>query len=465
MSNDEKPVSVNLAASGRVVLWLAFAAMSTSFAAQAAATPPNILFILTDDMGCGDLAAYGGTQGSTPHLDRLAREGTRFTQFYAASPICSASRTAYTTGMFPGHWRINSYLQTRAGNRNSEQADWLDPKAPTLARTLKLAGYATAHFGKWHLGGGRDVQDAPLPSAYGFDEHHVNCEGLGPRFETYGNAKQPDVYAGKEYYRYEFTRYWVDRSIDFLRRHQAQPFYLELWPQDVHTPHTPSEESLTRTAIPGLPLNQHRFRAVLNEYDRQMGRLLDALRDLGLETNTLVVFAADNGPEPSFEHARTLGQRGMKWSLYEGGIREPLLVRWPGKIPAGKVNDRTVLSSVDFFPTLCAIAGVKPPPAAFSGQDMSRAWLGETTARSRPLLWEYGRKPQGYLYPKPAGDKSPNVAIRDGNWKLLLNADGTGAELYDLATDPLEANNLAIQQPERTQLLAKQALAWRKSLP
>ena len=157
-------------------------------AAALPAAKPNILVILTDDMGWGDLSCFGNHEMATPNIDRLARQGTRFTQFYVASPICSPSRVGYTTGCFPARWRINDYLHSRAGNKAHESANWLDPQAPTLARSLHAAGYATAHFGKWHMGGGRDVQDAPWPKAYGFDEHHVNTEGCGPRIDTYGSA-------------------------------------------------------------------------------------------------------------------------------------------------------------------------------------------------------------------------------------------------------------------------------------
>ena len=451
---------------------LAFAGMSfaaqSSIVAELLPARPNVVFILTDDMGVGDVSAYGGKQGGTPNLDRLAREGTQFAQFYVASPICSPSRVAFTTGEFPARLRINNFLQARAGNRQCEQADWLDPKTPTLARTLQQAGYATAHFGKWHMGGGRDVSDAPTPAVYGFDEFHLNCEGIGPRFENFGDSKTPTPNSadGHKYFRHAFTQYWVSRSIDFIKRHQAGPFYLELWPQDVHTPHTPDEESLERTAVPGLPKPQHNFRAVLNEYDRQIGRFLDALREMGLETNTIVVFSADNGPDPSFVHARTLGQRGMKKSLYEGGIREPFFVRWPSKVPAGKVNEASVLASVDYFPTVCALTGVKPPGnAAFDGADMSRVWLGGDATRLKPLFWEYGRNPTSYKYPEDPQDKSPNVAVRDGRWKLLVNADGSDVELFDLIADPKETKNVAAANPDIAKRLMEQALAWRKSLP
>jgi len=426
---------------------------------------PNILLILTDDMGYGDLGCYGGEVTPTPNIDRLAAEGVKFQQFYVASPICSPSRVGYTTGMFPGRWRINSYLQTRAGDRHCEQADWLDPAAPSLARTLKDSGYATGHFGKWHMGGGRDVQDAPLPSAYGFDEHFVNCEGMGPRIPDFG-VKGPEMVEGKLLPRHQFTEFFVDKAIDFLHRHKDQPFYLNVWPMDVHDPHMPSERLKKKYADSPPPQGFRNFHAVLDEYDRQIGRLLDAVRELGLEENTIIVFTSDNGPNPSFEHQRSGGLRGQKWSLYEGGIREPFIIKWKGKTTAGVVNDSTILCSVDLFPSLCKLAGVAAPAdARFDGEDLSPALLGRTAARAKPLLWEYGRKPDGYLYPKPLGDKSPKVAIRDGQWKLLLNTDGTDAELYDIDADPKESSNVAAAHPEVVKRLSDQALAWRKSLP
>ena len=436
-------------------------------AGEARPRKPNVIFILTDDMGRGDIASIGGQQGATPNLDRLGREGMHFTQFYVASPICSASRTAFTTGMYPGRWRINSYLHNRAGNRKNDQADWLDPKAPSVARAFQGAGYATAHFGKWHMGGGRDVQDAPLPSAYGFDESHVNCEGMGPRFENFGNSRKQTLNTadGSRLFRHQFTQYWVDRSIDFVRRHRDRPFYLELWPQDVHTPHDPSEEAMERTKSSGLPEPEHRFRAVLNEYDRQIGRFLDTLRELALEENTILVFAADNGPEPSFNHARTLGQRGMKWSLYEGGIREPFFARWPGHIPASQIDNTTVVSSVDYLPTICALAGVQTPKElTLDGIDQSAAWQGAGRGPARPLFWEYGRN-HDYFYPHNAEDKSPNLAIRDGDWKLLINADGTAQQLYNLKSDPAESKDVAAEHPSLVKSMTSRVQEWRKALP
>jgi arylsulfatase A-like enzyme len=306
-------------------------------AGRAVETPPkpNIIFILTDDMGYGDPSCYGNREVKTPNIDRLARDGLRLAQFYVASPICSPSRVALTTGSYPARWRINDYLHDRAGNRHSEQVDWLDPQAPTLARTLKAAGYATGHFGKWHMGGGRDVQDAPWPSAYGFDEHFVNCEGMGPRIPGFG-CQGPEQVEGRALPRYRFTEFYVDKTIDFIRRHRARPFLVNLWPMDVHDPHMADPEVFPRYA--GVLKGHQNFDAVLDEYDRQIGRLLDFLKQSGLEKNTIVLLTSDNGPNPSFDHQRTAGLRGQKWSLYEGGVREPLIIRWPGRVPAGRID-------------------------------------------------------------------------------------------------------------------------------
>jgi arylsulfatase A-like enzyme len=273
-------------------------------AAEGAAARPNILFILSDDMGYGDIGCFGGQFAPTPNLDRLAREGIRFTQYYSAAPICSPSRTGATTGMFPARWNLTSYLQTRAGNRACEQTDCLDPRAPSLARTLKAAGYATGHFGKWHMGGGRDVTNAPPFAAYGFDEHAGTYESPQPH---------PDITATDWIWspqdkvkRWDRTAFFVDKTLDFLRRHKGQPCYVNLWPDDVHTPWVPSQERLG--LYPGGPEEERKFRAVLDEYDRQMGRLFKGLAALELEERTLVIFTSDNGPLPSFRGSRSGGR-------------------------------------------------------------------------------------------------------------------------------------------------------------
>ncbi len=426
-----------------------------------AADRPHVVFIFVDDFGWADASCFGG-KVPTPNIDQLAGQGTQFRQFYVASPICSPSRCGVITGQFPARWQITSYLQTKAGNRECGQADFLDPQAPSLPRAFKEAGYATAHIGKWHLGGGRDVTEAPKFAAYGYDlglgtyESPEPAAALGSKTTPWENKREP-----QQVPRHERTCWMVDESVKFLRQHTVQPCFINLWLDDMHTPYWPHEVGKDDRPPPA------KYRDVLTEMDKQIGRLLSAL-----PPNTLTLLCGDNGPEPTFDKTRTGGLRGMKWSLYEGGIRTPLIVTWPGIVPAGTVNETTVVSSVDFMPTLCALAGIQPPASASDGEDMSAVFKGDKRPRQKPLLWEYGRKPGeagkvkgGFPYPKEPNAKSPNLAIRDGDWKLLINADGTQAELYNLVEDANETTNRAATDPHRAGRLKKVILEWRKSLP
>src|SRR3954453_9637462 len=241
---------------------------------------PNIIFIFIDDMGYSDLSCFGNKEIKTPNIDRLAKEGIRFTNYYDNSPICSPSRVAAITGSYPSRYRIYSYLDSREKNRQRGMADFLDSSAPTIARNLKQAGYATAHFGKWHLGGGRDVDNAPLPKAYGIDECLTSFEGLGDRV-LYKNhdlsAASAKLGQGKITWieKWQESGILVDRSIDFIERHKDKPFYLELWPDDVHDPYQP--DTAWRKQFSYYANNHYKqdFYAVLNNLDKQIGRLID----------------------------------------------------------------------------------------------------------------------------------------------------------------------------------------------
>lgn len=426
---------------------------------------PNVLIVLADDLGWGDLSCYGGKLTATPHLDRMAKEGVRFTQFYVAAPICSPSRCGLLTGQFPARWRITSYLQTRAGNRACEQADFLDPNAPSLPRTLKRAGYATAHVGKWHLGGGRDVQAAPKFAAYGYDLGLGTWESPQPHPDL--TARDWIWSAEDRVPRWDRTRWMIDQTLGFLRKNTDRPCFVNLWLDDVHTPWVPSAED-QRLGKDGRASGKgdtpDRFRRVVTEMDRQVGQLLDALRKKA-DRPTLVLFLGDNGPLPTFQQQRTAGLRGSKLSLYEGGIRVPFLAWGPDLVPAGRTNDTTVFAAVDLFPTLCKLCGADLPEGYGSdGEDLSPALRGNSPKRTRPLFWEYGRNDKAFAYPG-GKNRSPNVAVRDGDWKLLVNADGTAAELYDLAADPKEMHEQRAERPDVAKRLTDQALKWRKSLP
>ncbi len=428
-------------------------------AAERAAARPHIVFILADDLGFGDIGSYGGGV-PTPNLDQMAHEGARFTQAYVASPICSPSRAGLITGQHPARWRITSYLQSRKGNRACEMADFLDPAAPSLPRTLQSAGYRTAHVGKWHLGGGRDVTNAPPFKAYGYD--------LG--FGTYESPEpHPDITATNWIWspqdpvkRWDRTRWMVDRTLDFLRADKSRPAFVNLWLDDTHSPWIPSAAQLGERG--GSSESRRNLREVIIEMDRQVGRLLAAARALGSGRETLVIFMADNGPLPTFNQTRTSGLRGAKLSLYEGGIREPFIAWWPGRVPA-RVDHATILSSLDIFPTLASIAGAKlPTQPTLEGHDLSPALFGREVSRSTPLFWEYGRNTNSFAYP-PRPNRSPNLAMRQGPWKLLLQSDGSAGELYNLHQDTAETNNLAALHPAQFAAMKNSLLSWRQSLP
>jgi arylsulfatase A-like enzyme len=427
----------------------------------ALAQKPNIILILTDDMGYGDIGCYNGTFAPTPNIDKMAREGIRFTQYYSASPISSASRTGILTGMAPASWNITSYLHEKAENKKCEQRDFLSSSAPSIARTLKKAGYATGHFGKWHMGGGRDVTDAPGFEVYGFDEHSSTWESPdADPLLTATNWIWSDKDSVKRWNR---TAYFVDKTLDFLKRHKDQPCYINLWPDDVHTPWVPSQERLG--LYPNGPEEERKFSAVLDEYDRQIGRLMAGLKSLGIDKNTIVIFTSDNGPLPSFRGSRSGGFRGSKLSLYEGGTRMPFIVRWPGHTPEGKTDRKSVLSANDLFPSFCALAGAgMPSEFAFTGKDKSHVITGHSSAESRTIFWEYGRNDSSFVF--PAGrDRSPNLAIREGSWKLLMNFNGTSTELYNLETDSLEQSDLTAANADRVKEMSIKLLAWRRSMP
>jgi arylsulfatase A-like enzyme len=462
----------------RLVLRFVAALLTTLGAAQsvaraAAPQPPNIIVVLIDDMGWGDLSCFGGTEAGTPHIDRLAAEGIRFSQFYVNSPICSPSRTALTTGQYPHRWRITSFLNNRADNERRGMAQWLDPKAPVLARFLQQSGYATGHFGKWHMGGQRDVDDAPPITAYGFDASLTNFEGMGakllpltlkPGDEKPGRIWEDATRLGQPVtwtLRSQITGGFVDAAIAFIgqARRERKPFYVNVWPDDTHSPFWPPVDKWAADKR-GLYL------AVLVEMDRQLGKLFAHLRDTpDLRDNTLVLFCSDNGHEPG---AGTGGPfKGAKATLFEGGIRSPLIVWGPGFIAADKIghhNNASVVAAFDLAPSLLRFARASAPASvAFDGENVLDTLLGRSAASRRaPVFWRRppDRKASPYGLPP-----QPDLAVRDGRWKLLCEYDGSKPELYDLEEDRSETTNRAAQHPEIVQRLTARVLAWHQSMP
>lgn len=472
-------VEARMKALGRVALLLLAAlwmtATGTARRASAAEGRPNLLVVLVDDLGYGDFSCYGNTRTKTANIDRLAQEGLRFTQFYVNSPICSPSRCALITGQYPARWKITSYIDNRALNEQRGMAQFLDPKAPTLARSLSRAGYATGHFGKWHLGGGRDVGEAPLISEYGFDRSLTQFEGLGdrvlPLLDAHDGTPAPKMPLGIASEklgrgtvtwqdRCQVTRSFVERAVDFMKQSErdGKPFYVNVWPDDVHSPFFPPAE------LRGDGSKSALYQGVLANMDRQLGVLFDYVRQSPtLSKNTVIVLLSDNGPEAGAGTAP--GLRGSKGQLYEGGVREPLIVWSPALIPAAKqgtANETTVLSSVDLVPSLLHLTGTRGEEGVGAdGVDLSDTLIGKASAtRTKPLFWK--RPPDR---PGPPRNPLPDLAVRDRNWKLLVMADGSQAQLYDLASDRAESRNVGAEHPDVAERLRKAVLDWNATLP
>jgi arylsulfatase A-like enzyme len=415
----------------------------------ATATKPNIVFIYADDWGWGDLSCHGHPWLKTPNLDRLASQGVDFHQFNVLNPVCSPSRAAVMTGMYPARFSIHQHFATPAQNRQRNMPDWLDPKAPMLPRLLKAAGYSTAHFGKWHLSN-RETHGAPKPADYGYDEAAV--------FNGGADWPSADLHAT------------APNTVAFIKANRDKPFFVNVWLHESHLPHVPTNESMEKWKH--LDEQKQVYAAVITDGDNAVGAILDALKAEGLEKNTLVLFSSDNGPESTttdklkppgyggyYSVGSSGGLRGRKRSLFEGGVRVPFLVRWPGHTPAGMKNDTTVFTAVDLLPTLCAAAGVElPADYKGDGENFFAALKGGTAARTRPIFWEW----RG---PAKEPDWWPRLAVREGDWKLTLTADATRAELYNLSKDRAEATNVANEHPEIVSRLKKLVLEWKATLP
>jgi len=436
--------------------WIACAEAGESMTTHA--TKPSIVFIFADDWGWGDLGCYGHPWIKTPTIDRLAAGGTKFYQFTVASGVCSPSRTAVLTGQFPARHGVHGHFATVESHVKRGMPDWLDPKVVLLPRLLQKAGYATGHFGKWHLTNTM-VPDAPLPTEYGFDTYGAyNCSG--PQMPVHDDVRL---------------------AVKFVRKSVAakKPFYLNLWIHEPHTPHYPKDEYLRRFAH--LDSEAKRiYAAVLAHADARIGELLGALDELGVAESTLVIFSSDNGPENTGPPSRrkvddqstgpgfgtfasvgsTGGHRGRKRSLLQGGIGVPFIARWPGRIAAGKVDDKTPITAVDLLPTFCAIAGAKLPAGYVpDGVNQMPALLGKPQPRrTKPIFWQWRSASR-------RGDNWPTLAVREGAWKLLLGREPGQVELFQFPGDRLEKTNLRDEHPDQIRRLSALLDAWKGSLP
>ncbi len=426
------------------VLWLAGAV------AHGAETPPrpNIIFILADDLGYGDLGCYGQKRIQTPNLDRMAQQGMRFTQFYAGSTVCAPSRCALMTGLHTGHTRIR-------GNARDD----LTPQDVTVARVLKQAGYTTGLFGKWGLGneGGTGV-----PTKQGFDEfygyldqHHAH--NYYPAWLMHNEKRVPlknevpgmgpfgkGVATKKIEYSHDLI---MQQALAFLERHKARPFFLYL---ALTIPHANNEGGKNGMEVPDLgiykdrdwPAAQKAHAAMITRMDADVGKLLDWLKKNGLDDNTIVFFSSDNGPHreggnnPDFNDSNG-PLRGIKRDLYEGGIRVPTLVRWPGKVKAGSTTD-FVGAFWDLFPTLADLAGVpEKVPARLDGLSFAPTLLGHTERQKQheSLYWAFY-------------ERGGARALRMGKWKAVQQPIHSPIQLFNLDQDLGEKNDVAAKHPD-----------------
>ncbi len=449
-------------------------------------TKPNIVFILADDLGWSDTTLFGTTElYKTPNIERLARRGMTFTRAYSSSPLCSPTRASVLTGLSPARHGITApkchlprvtlnATEAASGPPNQkatipDSASRLDTKYYTLPKMFRDNGYATGHFGKWHMGGQRDVDDAPPITAYGFDQSLTNFEGMGPKLLPLtmkpGDNKPGRIWADAErlgdgfrwMQRSEITSGFVDAAIPFINQSVAdgKPFYVNLWPDDVHGPFWPPVDKWA-DGKRGLYLS------VLQEMDRQFGKLFDMIRDSEtLRNNTLVLICSDNGPE---QGAGTAGPfRGFKTQLYEGGVRSSLIAWGPGLLKKSSFVDRgSVFSAIDLVPTLLAITGTPAPNnVMFDGESLPNTLLGLGGSRDAPIMFR--RPPDRNAF---YGDNDlPDLAMRAGQWKFLCEYDGSKPQLYNLKTDAGETTNVAEQHPAVVDRLQRSLVAWHKSMP
>jgi len=403
--------------------------------AKSAAAPParkpNIVFILGDDLGYGDLGCYGQKVIKTPNIDRLAAEGLRFTDCYAGSTVCAPSRCALMTGYHTGrcHVRGNALVPLR-------------PEDTTIAEILKKAGYATGIFGKWGLG---EPETTGIPNKKGFDEwfgylNQAHAHNYYPDYLWDNEKKFP--LDGKTYSHDLFTA----RALDFVKRHKSEPFFLYLAYTTPHANNELGREKGDGMEVPDYgpyageswPSQEKGRAAMITRMDTDIGKLMALLRESGIDENTVVLFSSDNGPHreggsnPEFFHSSG-PLRGIKRDLYDGGIRDPMIVRWPGKVAPHAVS-RQVWAFWDFLPTAAEIGGA-PAPAGIDGISMLPAILGKPQKQHEYLYWEFHE----------GGFKQ---AVRMGNWKAVRLDPKLPIELYDLETDIGEQNNVADKHPD-----------------
>ncbi len=436
-----------------------------------ASEKPNIILLLADDLGYGDISCFGSPAVKTPHLDRLASEGARLTRFYAGSAVCSPTRASVLTGRYPLRFGITKHF--------NDVNRWLPESATTVAELLSDAGYNTAHVGKWHLGGlhvdeqGRRLDNQPGPRQHGFQHYQTQIEQQPLRgrmgrertlFRQGGTVLlRNDTRVGEDdtYHSKHLTDANGDYAMELIETFSAdqKPFFINLWWLVPHKPYEPAPEPhWSATAADGISDDQHRFRSMVEHMDAKVGQLLDKLDELGIADNTLVLFTSDNGA--AFEGY--IGElKGGKTDLHDGGIRVPMVVRWPAAIPAGQTSDAFGHTN-DLLPTFCEAAGVelssKLPIDGLSLLPHLKGGPAPSVDDRGTVFWQldlYKQLQRHYPKPKPYATE---VAMR-GKWKLLA-LRGQPVELFDVEADPNEQRNVIDDHPDLVASLADQLQQW-----
>ncbi|WP_414584212.1 sulfatase-like hydrolase/transferase [Scytonema sp. PCC 10023] len=420
---------------------------SSFFSAVAAKRKrPNVLFILTDDLGWGDLSIYGNTY-QTPNLDLLAREGTRFTNAYAAQTVCTPTRISFFTGRYPARLPVGLQEPLAGG-----ETVGLPPEHPTIASLLKGNGYETALVGKWHTGFLPDY--GPLKS--GFDEFFGNYSGAIDYFTHKDGSGKLDFYEGESAVEIPgyATDLYTERAVEFIKRPRNKPFYLSLHYNAPHWPwEGPEDEELSRTFYNSNPFtaggSKETYAAILKSLDEGVGKVLQALNESGQADNTIVIFVSDNGGERYSDFGPFQGRKG---NLYEGGLRVPSFIRWPGVIQPEQVNSQAIITQ-DLTATILAATGTKPDPNyPLDGQNLLPVLVGKKPVYPRTLFWRYKSNITG----RPSGQLQ--VAVRSGDWKYLRQ--GENEYLFNLASDEAEQTDLKDAYPKVLQQLRDRFEEW-----
>ncbi|PHS03528.1 MAG: arylsulfatase [Blastopirellula sp.] len=435
---------------------------------------PNIIMLLADDLGYGDISSFGSPAVKTPNLDRIGSEGIKFTRFYAASAVCSPTRASVLTGRYPLRFNITKHFNDRN--------QWLPESATTMAELLKDAGYNTAHVGKWHLGGlhvdaqGKRLNNQPGPRQHGFDSYQTQIEQQPLRsrmgreqtlFRKGGTVLlRNDHRIGEDdpYYTKHFTDANGDYAVELIEKLSAdkKPFFINLWWLVPHKPYEPAPEPhWSNTAADGISENQHRFRSMVEHMDGKVGKIINKLDELGIADNTLVLFTSDNGAA----YEGFIGDlKGGKTDLHDGGLRVPMVVRWPAAIEAGQTSNAFGHTN-DLLPTFCGAAGIKlPSKLKIDGRSLLPHMKGEkplSIEARGTVFWQLDlyKNIQRY-YPKPE-PYATEVAMQ-GKWKLLAR-DGKPVELFDIESDPNERQNIIGDHSDLVASLSTQLYQWLKA--